>query len=254
MFRKNFDFRSLRSTFSIPPILPPLINGLRLSWYVGEKYLRDLRAKEEFPVRVLESTEAIASFLVSEARKIERGSDAARRESKEQVPAERVKDPSALARELRWRVRLARGYDSDGEDLDLKRGTFPGEGLGDYSAQRRKRKAGDWIQREPRFKNFQPKTWDCVEETLAGDTRRTGQVLRPVDETDSWKKYWLDWNAGGKNSEEGDGVEVSRKTIVSTKIRRTADGLERLHVESNFEQWSWKPSEVDSSGGLGSDG
>lgn len=47
----------------------------RLCWYVGEKYLRGLKSREEYPSRVLQSLEALAEFLVLEARVLERGSD-----------------------------------------------------------------------------------------------------------------------------------------------------------------------------------
>ena len=73
----------------------------RLCWYAAEKYLRDLKGKEEFPPRVLEGIEALADFLVSEARTMERGSDSAKRQAKEDVPGDRIKDAPALARELR---------------------------------------------------------------------------------------------------------------------------------------------------------
>ena len=49
---------------------------------------------------------------------MERGNDHAKREAREQVPNDRVKDAPALARELRWRVRLARGESSDDEEVD----------------------------------------------------------------------------------------------------------------------------------------
>ena len=92
----------------------------RLCWYAGEKYLRDLKAKEEFPPRVLDSVEVLAEFLVSEARTMERGTDQTKKEAKDQVPGDRIKDAGAMARELRWRVRLAGGYESD-DDSRLRR-------------------------------------------------------------------------------------------------------------------------------------
>ncbi|KAG8748693.1 JmjC domain-containing histone demethylation protein 1 [Ceratobasidium sp. 414] len=84
----------------------------KICWYAAEKYVRDLKAKEEFSPRVLEGLASLASFLVSEARSIEHGTG---KDAREQVPGDRVRDPGALARELRWRVRNARGVDSDGE-------------------------------------------------------------------------------------------------------------------------------------------
>ena len=93
----------------------------RLCWYAGEKYLRDLKAKEEFSQRILDSVEVLAEFLVAEARVMEKGTDHAKREAKEQVPGDRVKDAPAMARELRWRVRLAGGYESD-DDARVRKG------------------------------------------------------------------------------------------------------------------------------------
>ena len=88
----------------------------RLCWYVGERYLKDLKAKEEFSPRILESIESLAQFLVNEARLMERPVDSSsKREAKDMVPADKVKDPCALARELRWRVRLAAGAGSGDE-------------------------------------------------------------------------------------------------------------------------------------------
>ncbi|KAG9089737.1 JmjC domain-containing histone demethylation protein 1, partial [Ceratobasidium sp. 392] len=84
----------------------------KICWYAADKYVRDLKAKEEFSPRVLEGLTALASFLVGEARSIERGTG---KEAREHVPGDRIKEPGALARELRWRVRNARGVDSDGE-------------------------------------------------------------------------------------------------------------------------------------------
>ena len=88
-------------------------NFRRLCWYVGEKYLRDLRSREDFTPRVLESIEALSEFLVSEARAMERSPESVKRDIRDQVPGDKVKDAPALARELRWRVRLAEGYTRD---------------------------------------------------------------------------------------------------------------------------------------------
>ena len=64
---------------------------------------------------MLDSVEALADFLVAEARTIERGTEQAKRVAKEEVPGDRVKDAPALARELRWRVRAANGWGSEDE-------------------------------------------------------------------------------------------------------------------------------------------
>jgi len=52
-------------------------------------------------------------------RTIEKGTEAAKREAKEQVPFDKIKDPASMARELRWRVRAAAGVDSG---VELERG------------------------------------------------------------------------------------------------------------------------------------
>ncbi|ELU43885.1 JmjC domain-containing histone demethylation protein [Rhizoctonia solani AG-1 IA] len=75
----------------------------------------DLKAKEEISPRILEGLASLATFVVSEVRMIERGGKEKEKEAKEQIPGDRVREPGALARELRWRVRNARGIDSDSE-------------------------------------------------------------------------------------------------------------------------------------------
>ncbi|KAG8795110.1 JmjC domain-containing histone demethylation protein 1, partial [Serendipita sp. 399] len=146
----------------------------KLCWYVGEKYCKDLKAKEEFSPRVLKSLDALAGFLVSEARIIERGSEIAKKEAKENVPTDRVKDPSLLARELRWRVRSAAGVDSDtelggeGDDIvPVKR--EPG------SIRQGTRKRRD-DHSTPLFKNWQPPEWSNVENLSLEVTHDTVKV------------------------------------------------------------------------------
>ncbi|QRW26972.1 JmjC domain, hydroxylase [Rhizoctonia solani] len=87
----------------------------KMCWYATDKYVRDLKAKEEISPRILEGLASLATFVVSEVRMIERGGKEKEKEAKEQIPGDRVREPGALARELRWRVRNARGIDSDSE-------------------------------------------------------------------------------------------------------------------------------------------
>ncbi len=75
-----------------------------------------------FSPRVLEGILTLAEFLVGEARILESGSDQAKKETKEQVPVDRVKDAPAVARELRWRVKQALGYSSDDEGSGRRSG------------------------------------------------------------------------------------------------------------------------------------
>ncbi|KAI0065496.1 jumonji protein [Artomyces pyxidatus] len=215
----------------------------RLSWYVGEKYLRDLRAKEEFSPRVLESIDALAEFLVSEARTLERGSEAAKREAKEQVPSEKVKDASAVARELRWRARLASGYGSDGEDVDRPK-TKGGEHAGKENGLKRKRveeHTGPWAEGEPKFRNFQPKLWDAFSENDQHETRRS--LMPPPDKSEHWKETWMDWTDESTPAADGEDVEVGRKRQVIVRVRRTPKGLERQRVERVVEEWGWRPKD-----------
>ncbi|TFY81734.1 hypothetical protein EWM64_g2277 [Hericium alpestre] len=193
----------------------------KLCWYVAEKYLRDLKAKEEFSSRVLDSIEAITHFLVSEARTMERGSDAAKRQAKEQVPGDRVKDAPALARELRWRVRMAAGYDSDGEAGPSE----PRKGARPAHVNKRKRNEDDAEERESPsiFRNFRPKRWDGVEEVADPPKDQTLRItLLPED--DVWKEKWLRWgDAEDIAADDADGVNVTvrRTRHVLTKPRRT---------------------------------
>ncbi|KAL7412846.1 hypothetical protein BDY24DRAFT_391284 [Mrakia frigida] len=123
----------------------------RLCWYVAEHYLRDLQAhqklrpitakatkshvelktepsasssslppnsSEPFSPRLLDNILVLASFLVRQVRHRERGTggDGAGEKETDTVPWEKVKDPAGLARELRWRAKLARGEESEDEN------------------------------------------------------------------------------------------------------------------------------------------
>ena len=174
----------------IPSFLDMMFNeGIyRLSWYVGEKYLRDLRAREDFSTRVLESVEALACFLVSEVRSIERGTEITKREAKEQVPSDRVKDPSAVARELRWRTRLALGFESDGEPSDRRKMAIADYGCG---AQKRKRTStDDFVEREPKILNMQSVVWDASVKSEVASSRQL-MWTRPTINSDGWEQEWL---------------------------------------------------------------
>jgi F-box/leucine-rich repeat protein 10/11 len=209
----------------------------RLCWYVGDKYLRDLKSKEEFPPRVLESLQALSRFLVSEARAMERGTEAAKREAKENVPSDRVKDAPAMARELRWRVRLAAGAMSDDEDSGrpIQKNMVNGH--------KRKRSPGG-ASAGVQFRNFQPKGWDVVNELPRESGERIVNV-HPPDTTDRWEQDWTDWK---EEFEDGDAreqaaVEKSRDVII--KVRKTDSGVERQRIERVMEKWVWKIMSVN---------
>lgn len=208
----------------------------RLCWYAGEKYLRDLKAKEEFPTRVLDSLASLADFLVSEARAIERGTDQAKKEAKEQVPSERVKDPASLARELRWRVKFASGYTSDDETSHKRKGKATVTASSSVASVGEKRKRGgddDGVHRLP-FRNFKPRGWDKVREVPVKEESRQLKRKR-VEDLDPW--------VGGEEIQDEDGVEeevtIGRRTHVVVKVRKTAKGLERQRIERVTEEWVW---------------
>ncbi|KAL6309229.1 JmjC domain-containing histone demethylation protein 1 [Sparassis latifolia] len=217
---------------------------VRLCWYVGEKYLRDLKAKEEFSSRVLESIEALAEFLVSEARSMEHGTEQAKKETKEQVPGDRIKDAAAMARELRWRVRLAAGYSSDDEGHHRRRTQVDGsDGLG--LGSKRKRGSAGAEENGELFRNFRRKEWERVEEQATETERRVMKMRRPGDGGDGWPEGWAEWKEEEEVGAEGE-VVVDRRRDVVMKVRRTGSGLERQRVERIVEQWLWSPPPAES--------
>ncbi|KAJ7849096.1 jumonji superfamily protein [Mycena olivaceomarginata] len=202
----------------------------KLCWYVGDKYLRDLKgpAGVLYPARVLTSLLALADFLVSEVRILERGSDQAKKEVKEQIPADRVKDPAAVARELRWRVRVAAGNASDDEGATVKTN---GAGV------KRKRTAEVEDER-PRFKNFKPRRWDNVVEKSDEEETRVVKAHKPVEDDEAWKERWVEWTTNGVD--DAADVQVKSRTETIVRIRRTGEGLERQRVERVVESWEWQ--------------
>ncbi|EMD34482.1 hypothetical protein CERSUDRAFT_140998 [Gelatoporia subvermispora B] len=217
----------------------------RLCWYAGESYVRALKAKEEFSSRVLEGIEALADFLVSGARTMERGSDSAKREAKEQVPGDRIKDAPALARELRWRVRLAAGYPSDDEGRSSRKTKVTSHepaavtnGVG-HKRKRLDTDAAESVDAETGlFKNFKRRTWERVIEQPAETEHKVVKARRP-GEQDGWKEEWADWRDKGLDEEGGEEVVVDRRRDIIIKVRRTAKGLERQRVERVLEDWVW---------------
>ncbi|KAJ7184115.1 jumonji superfamily protein [Mycena filopes] len=202
----------------------------KLCWYVGDKYLRDLKAPAgtEYTPRVLTSLLALADFLVSEARTLERGTDQAKKEAKEQIPTDRVKDAAAVARELRWRVRLAAGNMSDDEGSSVKAN---GAGV------KRKRIADD--DERPRFKNFKPRRWDNVAEKANEGETRVVKANKPAEDDEAWKDLWMEWATGAAEGDATD-AQVKSRTETIVRIRRTGEGLERQRVERVIESWEWQ--------------
>ncbi|GLB35227.1 putative protein with domain family that is part of the cupin metalloenzyme superfamily [Lyophyllum shimeji] len=204
----------------------------KLCWYVGDKTLRDLKSPSgaTFSPRVLESMLALADFLVSEARTLEGGSEHAKKEVKDQVPSDRIKDAPAMARELRWRLRLAGGYSSEDESLQSRKGKTNGN--------KRKRAASTSPPLDvtgPPFKNFRPKVWDSMVEKCMDIETKSVRARRPQDGED-----WVDhWTESSGEHEDGETAEVKRWRHATVKIRRTANGIERQRIERVVEEWKW---------------
>ncbi|PVG02717.1 hypothetical protein CPB86DRAFT_750518 [Serendipita vermifera] len=196
----------------------------KLCWYAGEHYCRALKAKEEFAPRILRSLDALAMYLVSEARIMERGSEAAKKEARENVPADKVKDPSILARELRWRVRNAAGVDSDaelgGDDasiMPIKR--EPGSSR--ETTKRRKRDDSTHL-----FKNWQPPEWSHIENSPLQTSHDTVKVESVANEDGDWMS---------REGLRGD-VMRSKKVNGITKVRKLDHGaIERYSVIRTVE-------------------
>ncbi|KAI9056652.1 Clavaminate synthase-like protein [Trametes sanguinea] len=214
---------------------------VKLCWYAGEKYLRDLKAKEEFSPRVMESIEALADFLVAEARTMERGTDTAKRQAKEEVPGDRIKDASALARELRWRVRHAAGYTSDDDSRSSRKakGAMNGESASNGVGNKRKRIAMESSEEGMElFRNFKRPSWDRVEERPTEKESKALRARRPDTKSQSWVQEWVS-GSGDAEVEDGEEAHVERKRDVIVKVRKTAKGLQRQRVERVLEEWVW---------------
>lgn len=162
-----------------------------------------------------------------------------KRDVRDQVPSEKVKDAPALARELRWRVRLAGGYTSDGDHFDRARGQ---EEPTPKDVGRKRKQDSEFPPADPAilsdsmFRNFRPKIWETVEEQHEESTRHlTMQNIGPlVESLSEWKDEPLDASAV-----EGREVEAGRKRQVILKTRKTVRGFERQRIERVLERWSW---------------
>ncbi|KZS99328.1 JmjC domain-containing histone demethylation protein 1 [Sistotremastrum niveocremeum HHB9708] len=215
----------------------------KLCWYVGEKYLRELKAKEDLPVRVLESIESLAQFLVNEARTMERGADPAQREAKDMVPTDKVKDPSALARELRWRVRIALGSGS-GDEGKGKPKVLPHVN----GTNKRKRDAKDVgvknpVDAEPTiFKHFKPRHWDKELRhpgSVQTEKRQKGRPTLPLGED------WLEWKDSSPEvrGDDAEEAEVESRHDLTIRARSFEENgilyVERHWAERKLEIWKW---------------
>ncbi|EJF62505.1 Clavaminate synthase-like protein [Dichomitus squalens LYAD-421 SS1] len=215
----------------------------KLCWYAGEKYLRDLKGKEEFLPRVLEGIEALADFLVSEARTMEHGTDSAKRQAKEDIPGDRIKDAPALARELRWRARHAAGYSSDDDSRGSRKSKVASvNGETNGIGSKRKRSAVDSTEDSADiFRNFKRRGWDREVESPTERDSRTVRARKPVSQEKSqeWTQLWVEGHEEAEGADGADEAHVERRRDVIVKVRRTAKGVERQRVERVLEEWVW---------------
>ena len=170
---------------------------------------------------------------------MERGPDSLKRDARDQVPNDKVKDAPAIARELRWRVRLAQGYASDGEQSGQFRAREP---MAKEVGRKRKRDAefSQAVEGDSKFRNFQPKIWEALAEEQEEGVRHL--TVQPSQDISSLAESWTDWKEDPIRSQSqmmnGDNVEVGRRRQVITKTRRTVHGFERQRVERIVETWN----------------
>jgi len=162
---------------------------------------------------------------------LEQGAEPAKKEVREQIPHDRIKDAPALVRELRWRVKHAAGYTSDDEDE-------PGRQL---SSLKRKRKRSESVSGDvPRFRNFKPKGWDKVVESCGEPEQLMLRLRRPSDNDEEWTEKWIEDAQTNGGEEIGEEASMQRTNITIVKVRKTADGLEKERIERSVERWTWK--------------
>jgi F-box/leucine-rich repeat protein 10/11 len=163
---------------------------------------------------------------------MERGTEAAKREAKENVPSDRVKDAPAMARELRWRIRLAAGTTSDDEDLGrpVQKNMVNGH--------KRKRSPGG-ATAGVQFKNFQPNEWDVINELPRESGERVVSV-HPPNPPGRWERKWTEWDEELEDGDAGKQATVENTRDVIIKVRKTEGGVERQRIERVMEKWVWK--------------
>lgn len=207
----------------------------RLCWYVADKYLKDFRSSPDFPRREIEGTLALADFLVSEVRIMENGNEQAKKEVKEQIPVDRVKDAPALARELRWRARLALEYSS--EDEGDGKGKERERSKSGSSAMKRKRSEEETPVAALIFKNFRPKKWDGSVQVTEGEQTQRVRTSRPKPGEGDWASAWLENAVVDEEANSGPLVKTRKERY--TRVRKTDRGMERQVIERRIETWEW---------------
>lgn len=217
-----------------------------MCWYVAEGYTRLLKTKEQpVPQRVLDGLASLVEFLMSEVRLIEGNTngagDAGKKDAKDMVPSDRVKDPGALARELRWRVRVAINGESGDEGGTRLKG-YTASKHKPAAGQKRKRGNSDKerLTREGSpasesqsdtsrmmFKNFTPRPWDAVKTTEAQTLRLEGEAPPLLESVDV------------EMEDDRPVGALERRTSSVVKVRRIGDGsvVEREVVTRVREVW-----------------
>lgn len=219
--------------------------------------MRDLKAHEDFSQRILDSISVLADFLVCEARIIEARagqgapSDMARKESKDAVPADKVKDAPALARELRWRIRNALNVTS-GDEGSSRRAKSWQVSSNSTNGVKRKREEDDSTEfgetehGRPIFRNWRRGGWDKEEFLPKRLETVTARRKRPYDNLQAWM------NDAAVNSDDLDTEEaiIDISTEVIIKVRKVRQGnskediLERQRVERRVEVYRWPEREL----------
>lgn len=191
---------------------------------------------------------------------------ARRRDAKEAVPGDRVKDAPALARELRWRVRLAQGGASDGEDDATdeharggkrKRATTSGasavaNAINSVSHAQPAAKAGPALTimtERPKFKNFVPKRWDTCgtrNEQRTRVQRRAPMSKRPPPPNEGpsvvdgpmleWAQPWMDdWDDTPPATQAPNGDTSAEMDIDESKESVVPSNGDEVDVETKYE-------------------
>lgn len=182
---------------------------------------------------------------------MERGNEQGKKAAKDEVPGDRIKDAPALARELRWRVRLANGYSSD-DDVRSRRKPSNGVSNGSTSSsstkkRKRSEEDADVEERGQTFLHFKPRRWDGIVTHPAEKEARTIRGKKPVASEAGWADAWTAAVDADMEGGDGENAMVERRREVVVKVRRTAKGLERQRVERVLEEWVWDPIAVKAS-------
>ncbi|KEP53580.1 JmjC domain histone demethylation protein [Rhizoctonia solani 123E] len=219
----------------------PFFTKNRICWYAADKYVRDLKAKEDLSLRVLEGLASLTTFLVSEARAIERGGKDKEKEVKDQVPGDRVREPGSLARELRWRVRNARGLDSDGEGSGSSAPAPATNGVGTGTKRKRTEEPAPKSEEEKSespvvFRNFIPRKWTEVRR----DSAVTTCFVDPssIHEEEAMDKLVQEGTAGAAE------LQTKVDTIVKTRRFKDKDHdgktvVERQTITRTLDIYTW---------------